>query len=79
MLVLTGNYILLPGNDSPRAATIEISSETGKITAVHNERRGRDAYPSIDASAWIDAGDKFILPGLVEYVSPFYPERDEHG
>lgn len=77
MLILTGNHILLPGYDSPRAATIEVSPETGKITAVHQERRGRDAYPSVDASSWIDAGDNFILPGLVEYVSPFVFDRSD--
>ncbi|EIM92253.1 allantoinase [Stereum hirsutum FP-91666 SS1] len=65
MLVLTGNHIVLPGHDSPQAATIEVSPELGKITAVHLERRERDTYPSVAAS-WIDAGDKFILPGLVD-------------
>lgn len=66
MLVLTGNHIVLPGHESPQAATIEVSPESGKITAVHLERRERDTYPSVDAASWIDAGDKFILPGLVE-------------
>ena len=82
MRVFTGRA-LLPGFDSPRPATIEVSIQTGKITAIHRERRERDAYPGIEDVNWLDAGNKFILPGLVEYVDiwifDYFTYRPDHS
>ncbi|THH07312.1 hypothetical protein EW146_g9357 [Bondarzewia mesenterica] len=64
--ILTGNSILLPGSENPKPGTIEFSKLTGKIVAVHEERRGRDAYNDVDDANWFDAVDNFILPGLVD-------------
>ncbi|THH05627.1 hypothetical protein EW146_g9853 [Bondarzewia mesenterica] len=64
--VSDGNSILLPGSENPKPGTIEFSKLTGKIVAVHEERRGRDAYNDVDDANWFDAVDNFILPGLVD-------------
>ena|SRR5882762_3113662 len=68
LLVFVGNHVLLPGSESPIPATIEVSKLTGKITGIHGQRRGKDSYPNVDFAHWVDAGEQFILPGLVEYV-----------
>ncbi|KAA1468042.1 allantoinase [Dentipellis sp. KUC8613] len=64
--IYTGSQVLLPGSKAPQPATIEVSSDTGKIVAVHREQRSRDTYPNVDDEHWIDAGDLYLLPGLVD-------------
>ena len=59
----TGNNVVLPGHDAPRPATVVVDLVTGKITEVHDGRRTTDELPGVDL---VDAGDKFVLPGLVE-------------
>jgi allantoinase len=71
--VYTGNNVLLPGSQVPRAATVLLSIKTGKIIDVREGRHVRADYADIIASSddddrWTDVGDKYILPGLVEYV-----------
>lgn len=66
----TGENVLLPGSQAPRPATILISSKTGKIIAVHEGRHVRADYPDIVDDHWVDAGDRYLLPGLIEYVGP---------
>jgi allantoinase len=63
-LILTGKNVLLPGNDTPQPATIKIDKESGKIIDV---RVGYKVQETPDVN-FINAGDKFILPGLVEWV-----------
>jgi len=64
MLVVTGSNDLLPGQNAPQPATITVNPSTGKITDIQLQvgQRPRD---DIDVQ-WIDADNKFILPGLVE-------------
>ena len=72
--VFTGNNVLLPGSQVPRPATVLVSTKTGKIVDVQEGRRIREDYADILASSssdddnWTDVGDKYLLPGLVEYV-----------
>jgi hypothetical protein len=73
--VYTGNNVLLPGSQVPRPATVLVSRKTGKIIDVREGRHVRADYPDIIASGdddrWTDVGDKYLLPGLVEYVAIF--------
>ena len=66
----TGNNVLLPGSQVPRPATVLVSTKTGKIIDVREGRHVRADYADIIASSdrWTDVGDKYLLPGLVEYV-----------
>ena len=71
--VYTGNNVLLPGSQVPRPATVLLSTKTGKIIDVREGRHVRADYADIIASSddddsWTDVGDKYLLPGLVEYV-----------
>ena len=74
--VYVGNNVLLPRSQAPRPATVLVSAKTGKIIDVREGRHVRADYADIasdDDDRWIDVGDKYILPGLVEYVSLAHP------
>ena len=64
--VFTSGNVLLPGAETPLAATIEVDADDGRIRRIYTQQRQRTDYPSIPDSDWIDAGDHWILPGLVE-------------
>ena len=66
-LICTGRSVLFAGAAAPHPATMIINTETGKITEIipSYRARARDAD-----TLWIDAGDKVVLPGLVECVLP---------
>ena len=67
----TGNNVLYPGSQVPRLATILVSTSAGKIVDVREGRHARAEYADLagdDDDRWIDVGDKYLLPGLVEYV-----------
>lgn len=61
--VFTGNRVVLPGADQPTPATIVVDIQTGKIIDTSPGRSSPDDQLDVD---FIDAGDKIILPGLVE-------------
>jgi hypothetical protein len=69
----TGDNVLLPGNQAPCPATILISTKMGKIIAIHEERHVHADYPDIPVDCWIDTGDRYLLPGLIEYVGSLSP------
>ena len=73
----TGNNVLLPGSQVPRPATVLVSTKTGKIIDVREGRHVRADYADIIASSdrWTDVGDKYLLPGLVEYVRSLHQSR----
>ena len=79
--VYAGNNVLLPGSQVPRPATVLVSTKTGKITDVREGRHVRADYADMasDDDCWIDVGDKYLLPGLVEYVRlttcPVHPSK----
>ena len=62
--VFTGNHVLLSTSSEAVPATIEVSASTGRITAIHHERRDKDVYP--EGTEYLDVGDLYILPGLVD-------------
>ena len=68
--VYTGNNVLLPGSQVPRPATVLVSTKTGKIVDVREGQHVRADYlaSSSDDDRWTDVRDKYLLPGLVEYV-----------
>ncbi|PPQ63996.1 hypothetical protein CVT24_009425 [Panaeolus cyanescens] len=71
-LVFSGNNVLLPGNDSLQKATIVVDTLSGKIIIIRPllptslEQLSNEFAPK--TVQWVDAGDKLILPGLVEQV-----------
>lgn len=67
--VFTGNNVLLPGSQVLQPATVLVSAKTGKIIEVYAERLVRTDYPEITDDSWLEVDDdKYLLPGLVEYV-----------
>lgn len=60
-LVCSSRNVLLPGHDAPQPATITIDSTSGKITDIKHEY-----IRNANSTSWLDAGDQYILPGLVE-------------
>ena len=66
LIVFTSRQVLLPDATDPKPATIEVSRSTGKITRIVSGQAARFSYDaSVDV---IDAGERTILPGFVEYV-----------
>ncbi|KAI3618954.1 mitochondrial precursor [Moniliophthora roreri] len=66
--VIVSSHVLLPDTEDLCPAAIIIDSETGKITEIrlgrYSASDSSDSFPS-DAQ-WVDAGDRVILPGLVD-------------
>ena len=61
--------MLLPGSPVPQPATVLVSAKTGKIIEVYTERLVRTHHPAITDDHWLEVDDdKYLLPGLVEYV-----------
>ena len=75
-LVLTSRNVILPDFAQPQHATIKVNVISGKITSIQHVYSGT-ASRNVDEIPgnveWIDVGDKFILPGLVEFVSLLLP------
>ncbi|KAI0784051.1 allantoinase [Abortiporus biennis] len=66
--IFTGNNVYLPGSDNVIPATVTVDKSTGKIVLVEpNVRRKRQDFTDVTADEdFIDAGDKVIIPGLVD-------------
>ncbi|KAG1890254.1 hypothetical protein F4604DRAFT_1914801 [Suillus subluteus] len=62
-LVVTSRNTLLPGSDQPQPATITVNIDTGKITDIQTVYAERSPGGE---TTFIDAGEKFVLPGLVD-------------
>lgn len=65
-LILTSNNVVLPDYDSPQPATIIVDTTTGKIADIQLGVHLGDDDQDVQQ---INAGDNFILPGLVECVA----------
>ena len=63
--VYTGRNVVL-SNSPPQPATVIADAATGKITDILHKYSARSDFPDVGDNDWIDAGDKYILPGLVE-------------
>ncbi|KZT07861.1 allantoinase [Laetiporus sulphureus 93-53] len=62
--IFRGNRVLLDNRLQP--ATIAVDLTTGRITHVHRGAQDRQAFADVEDANWIDAGDRVILPGLVD-------------
>ncbi|OCH94586.1 allantoinase [Obba rivulosa] len=63
--VFTAKQVLLDGND-PVPATIIVDITSGRIVDIKPYICTRLEYADVDDTNWIDAGEKLILPGLVD-------------
>ncbi|KAG2126288.1 hypothetical protein DEU56DRAFT_822638 [Suillus clintonianus] len=66
LLTVTGRNVLLPDFDLPRPATINIDLRTGKIIEILLGYIGDKVCNKSGDLHFVDAGDKFVLPGLVD-------------
>lgn len=66
LLTVTSRNVLLPDFDLPRPATINVDLKTGKIIGVSLGYIGDDTCKESGDSYFVDAGDKVVLPGLVD-------------
>lgn len=69
LLSVTSRNVLLPDFDLPRPATINVDLRTGKIIEVLLRYIGDEACNKSGDLHFVDAGDKVVLPGLVEWGS----------
>jgi hypothetical protein len=65
LCVFTGTNVVLPGRENPTPGTIRVDVQSGKIIDVTEGKCTSQDFPDSD---FIDVGDKYILPGLVELV-----------
>ncbi|THH05803.1 hypothetical protein EW145_g4529 [Phellinidium pouzarii] len=66
ILVVTSQNVLLSGSIIPSPATLVVDKSSGKIIEVRNARLSRANFPELLDEDWLDAGDKWVLPGLVD-------------
>lgn len=66
--IFTGKAVLVSSSAPPRPATIEVYKPSGRVITVHNEWRSKASYPHVPAEDYVDAGELYLLPGLVECV-----------
>ncbi|KAF8335906.1 uncharacterized protein EI90DRAFT_3047498 [Cantharellus anzutake] len=65
--VFASRNVLLPGLDDPVPAIVHVDLSTGKIVKVAPEFHDTTHDP-LGQQDHVDLGDKYLLPGLVEYV-----------
>ena len=70
-ILFTSDNVLLPGDELPQPATITVNTATGKITNIQPNRLQSPSSIIQDDVQIIDVGERYILPGLVEYVRTF--------
>ena len=63
--VFTGRNVVL-GDGQPQPATVIVDVTEGKILDVLNTVSVRSDLPGVRDVDWIDVGDKYLLPGIVE-------------
>ncbi|KAG6897891.1 hypothetical protein C0992_009375 [Termitomyces sp. T32_za158] len=65
-LICTGRNVLLPDFSSPVPATFTVDLSTGKIMHIEHGHQPSGRHSDDPAVQWIDAGSKYVLPGLVD-------------
>ena len=65
--VFTGRNVVL-SDGQPQPATVIVDAAAGRIVDILGTASARSDFPDIGDADWIDAGDKYILPGIVEWV-----------
>ena len=63
--VFTGRNVVL-GDGQPQPATVIVDVTEGRILDVLNTVSARSDFPAVHDVDWIDVGDKYLLPGIVE-------------
>ncbi|RPD55615.1 allantoinase [Lentinus tigrinus ALCF2SS1-7] len=63
--VFTGRNVVL-GGGQPRPATVIADVESGKIIDVLDKVSSRAEFPDVGDAHWTDAGNHYILPGIVD-------------
>ncbi|EJF58144.1 allantoinase [Dichomitus squalens LYAD-421 SS1] len=63
--VFTGYNVVL-SDGQPQPATLIVDLTTGKIVDILGRVSARTDFPDVGDADWIDAGGKFILPGIVD-------------
>lgn len=66
LLTVTSRNVLLPDFDLPQPATINVDLRTGKIIGVFLGYIGDEGCKKSGDLHFVDAGDKVVLPGLVD-------------
>ncbi|KAI0747201.1 allantoinase [Daedaleopsis nitida] len=64
--VFTSRNVVRDGTRPPRPATVIADTATGKILDILDALPSRIDFPDVPDADWIDAGDKYILPGIVD-------------
>ena len=67
--IFTGRNVVL-ADGQPRPATLIVDAASGKITDVLPHASARTDFADVGDAGWVDAGDHYILPGIVESVCP---------
>ena len=75
-LVVVGDRVVLPDHDTPKPATLVIDLTSGKLKYVCLGKVHANSFEN-DALR-LDAGDKIVLPGLVECVAAIVFESDDY-
>ncbi|KAI5117578.1 hypothetical protein M0805_005640 [Coniferiporia weirii] len=66
IFVVTSQNVLLSGWDKPSPATLIVDKTSGKIIEVRKMRTAREDFQDATDENWLDASEKWILPGLVD-------------
>jgi len=69
MLIITSSKVVLTGREDAKPATIEVDTANQKIIGVREGILSRTAdysHLTDEELEWIDAGDCFVFPGLVD-------------
>jgi allantoinase len=79
LIVITSDRVVLDENSNASPATIEISSLSGKFTAIHARKSAISDYsPEVE---FYDYGDLVVMPGLVDshvhIDEPYFRTKEE--
>ncbi len=65
-LVIYASQALLPDNDEPQAATIDVDLESGKIAKVSKGVTNSPPMPTANVDTFKAEDGQVLIPGLVE-------------
>ena len=65
--IFTGRHVVLP-DGVPRPATLVVDAASGTIADVREGAAARADFPDVADADWVDAGELYVLPGVVECV-----------
>lgn len=68
LVVVSTHAFLPPLSDGPSPATLVVIN--GKISAVHREIKPASDFSALEEGAYLDLGDKWLLPGVTNTARP---------